>query len=324
MKILITGAAGFIGYSLAKKLVKKHKVVGIDNVNPYYSVKLKKDRLKDLGDKNFIFHKMDLKNQKAIDKLFAKYKFDCVFNFAAQAGVLYSTRYPRYYLDSNTVGFFNIVEACDKYNVTKLFYASSSSVYGNVKKFPVSENTTLAPENYYGLTKKHNEEVAETFSKFTSIQFIGLRFFTVYGPWGRPDMVIYKMIDSIFNKTKFYLNNNGNHYRDFTYIDDLTSILEKLLVTQTKKKNIVFNLCTQKPIKITEVKDILEKQCRTMLTDSSMNLEKREFQQGDVLKSHGSNKLLTKCIGKHKFTDMEEGLHKCIDWWNQYHNGGYI
>jgi len=324
MKILITGAAGFIGYNLAKKLLKDHKVVGIDNLNPYYSVKLKKDRLKDLGDKNFIFHKMDLQNQKAIDKLFAKYKFDCVFNFAAQAGVLYSTKYPRYYLDSNTVGFFNIVEACNKYKVPKLFYASSRYVYGNVKKFPVKENVTLSPANYYGLTKKHNEEVAETFSKFTNIQFIGLRFFTVYGPWGRPDMVVFKMIDSIFNKTKFYLNNNGNHYRDFTYIDDLTSILRKLLKRKIKKNNVVLNLCTQKPIKITKIKDSLIQQCRTILTDSSMNLETREFQQGDVLKSHGSNKLLEKVIGKHRFTNMETGLQKCIDWFREYHNGGYV
>ena len=324
MKILITGAAGFIGYNLAKRLIAKHTVVGIDNVNDYYSVQLKKDRLKDLKHKNFTFHKIDLKDAKAINKLFTKYKFDCVFNFAAQAGVLYSTKYPRYYLDSNTNGFFNIIEACEKTNVPKVFYASSSSVYGNVKKFPVSETSALSPENYYGLTKKHNEEVAEVFSRFTKIQFIGLRFFTVYGPWGRPDMVIYKMIDSIFNKTKFYMNNNGNHYRDFTHIDDLTDILQKLLTTQTGKKNIVFNLCTQKPIKLTTIQNILESQCSTMLTDSKINLVSRGFQQGDVLKSHGSNKMLTKCIGKHKFISIEKGLDSCINWFNDYHRGGYV
>ncbi len=271
-----------------------------------------------------MFYKIDLKNQKAINELFKKHKFDCVFNFAAQAGTLYSTKYPRYYLDSNSVGFFNIVEACNKNNVPKVFYASSSSVYGNVKKFPVSETATLQPENYYGLTKKHNEEVAEVFSKFTNIQFIGLRFFTVYGPWGRPDMVIYKMIDSIFNKTKFYLNNNGNHYRDFTYIDDLISILQKLLRTQTGKKHIVFNVCTQKPIKLTTIKNILEEQCNTQFTDGKINLESRGFQQGDVLKSHGSNKILMKQVGKHKFTSIETGLSKCLDWFRNYHQGGYI
>lgn len=314
MKILITGAAGFIGFNLAKALVDKHQVVGIDNLNNYYSPALKKDRIKFLRNKNFTFVKADIKDSSVIDKLFIKHKFDCVINLAAQAGVLYSTKYPRLYLDSNTNGFFNLAEACAKHKVKKMLYASSSSVYGNVKKFPVKESTDLSPANYYGLTKKHNEEVAEIFSQFTQTKFIGLRFFTVFGPWGRPDMVVYKMIDSIVNRTKFYLNNNGEHYRDFTYVDDVVSVINKLISKPFRQKHEVFNVCSQRPVKLTRLLEILNKECL-----ARPNMVKRGFQQGDVLKSHGSNRKLTDRIGAMRWKTMDEGLIECVNWFRSYY-----
>jgi len=232
MKILITGSAGFIGYHLAEKLLKnkKNKIVGIDNLNNYYDVKIKKKRNNILKkNKNFIFNKLDIVESHKIEKLFKKYKFDFVFHLAAQAGVRYSIDFPRKYIDSNVVGFFNIIENSKKYQVKRLFYASSSSVYGENKNFPLKENEKIYPKNIYGLSKKVNEEISYIFNKFYNLKLTGLRFFTVYGEWGRPDMMIVKFISSFFNKSTFKLYNFGNHTRDFTYVGDVVEILSQLL-----------------------------------------------------------------------------------------------
>ena len=209
MKILVTGCCGFIGFNFTKFLAKsnkKLKIVGIDNLDNYYSVKLKKDRLKNLlKHKNFIFFKCDLENYKLIEKIFKKNKFKYIFHLAAQAGVRYSIINPKKYIKSNINGFFNILDLSRNIKVKKIFYASSSSVYGDSRTFPLEEKNTIHPKNLYGLTKKFNEELAEVFSKFYKMKLVGLRFFTVYGEWGRPDMMIIKYIDSSFKKKNFYL-----------------------------------------------------------------------------------------------------------------------
>ena len=232
MKILITGSAGFIGYNFSKYLLDNtsYKIIGIDNINDYYSTKIKKKRLEELKKyKKFKFYKIDIKNREKLKKIFIS-KINAVFHFAAQAGVRYSLVNPRSYLESNTLGFFNIIEMVKEKKINKFYYASSSSVYGDSSKFPLKEKNDINPKNIYGLTKKNNEEIAEVFLQNTSIKCIGLRFFTVFGEWGRPDMLVYKYLQSIFNKRKkFYLNNYGNHTRDFTYIKDVCEIMYKLL-----------------------------------------------------------------------------------------------
>ena len=198
-KILVTGAAGFIGYSLCKKLLisKNNEVFGLDNLNYYYSVKLKKERIKELNySKNFQFLKLDLFEKKKLNTLFRKKKFDIVYNFAAQAGVRYSFENPESYINSNIIGFNNILNLIKRFKVKKFFFASSSSVYGNIGPFPKKENSKLNTLNIYSLSKLSNEIIARSFSKRSNTQIIGLRFFSIYGEWGRPDMLIQKYLSS--------------------------------------------------------------------------------------------------------------------------------
>jgi len=257
MKILITGVAGFIGFSFANYLCKKNKnieIIGIDNINSYYSIKYKKKRLKELSkNKNFKFKKIDLANSKKLEQIFKKNKFFSVFNFAAQAGVRYSIKEPKKYIESNIQGYFNILECIKKYKINKLFYASSSSVYGERKKFPTSEIENLKPTNVYSLSKTFNESITEIYSKLHGIDSIGLRFFTVYGEWGRPDMFLFKIFYSILTKKIFQLNNSGNHSRDFTYINDVNIILEKLLKKKLEKRAIKFLIFVQAKQLILEI-----------------------------------------------------------------------
>ena len=202
MKILITGVAGFIGFNFAKYLLeKKYKIIGLDNLNDYYDVNLKKRRLKQLFKfSNFKFYKVDLIEKKKIEKIFKNNQIDFIFNFAAQAGVRYSIDHPRKYIDSNIIGFYNLIENVKNHNVKRLFYASSSSVYGENKNFPLNEKENIFPKNIYGLTKKINEEIGFIFNKYYNTKLIGLRFFTVYGEWGRPDMMMMKYIDCFYKK----------------------------------------------------------------------------------------------------------------------------
>jgi len=315
MKILITGGAGFIGYNFCKYLLTKtnHKIYSIDNINDYYLQKLKRARLKDLKKyKNFKFYKFDLCEKKKLEKVF-RIKFNTVYHFAAQAGVRYSLVNPRAYIESNTVGFFNVIDFSIKSKIKKIFYASSSSVYGDSKKFPLKENDNINPKNIYGLTKKNNEEIAELISLNNKISIIGLRFFTVFGEWGRPDMLIYKYLKSIFNKKeKFYLNNYGNHTRDFTYISDVNKILFSLL-----KKNIVighciFNICSNNPFKITKVLNLISNEIK-----AKPKIYKRKFQKADVRKTHGNNKKIIKFSKMHKFTKINLAIVKTTQWYKK-------
>ena len=315
MKILITGAAGFIGYNFSKYLLENYnyKVVGLDNLNDYYSVKIKKKRLRELSKfKNFNFSKIDLKNRKQVSKIFKK-KFNMVFHFAAQAGVRYSLKNPRVYIDSNIVGFFNLIENIKFYNIKKFFYASSSSVYGDSNKFPLSESDKINPKNIYGLTKKNNEEMVETYFKNSDIKCIGFRFFTVFGEWGRPDMLVYQYLASIFNNRKiFYLNNFGNHTRDFTYIKDVCHIMDLFIKKKIKKSHQIFNICSNRPIKITSILKYIDINFST-----KPKIKKRKFQLADVKKTHGNNKKIKNYVNKKSFDDIKKALAGTSNWYKK-------
>jgi UDP-glucuronate 4-epimerase len=238
-KILVTGVAGFIGYHLSNALLARgHQIVGIDNINDYYDINLKYARLKELDiqredaelffksstntSKTFTFVRMNLEDRQALPELFENHKFDLVCNLAAQAGVRYSIENPEAYIDSNITGFLNILECCRNYKVKKLVYASSSSVYGNSDEVPFVETSNVDhPISLYAATKKSNELMAHTYSHLYNIETIGLRFFTVYGPWGRPDMAMFLFTDAIINNRPIKVFNNGDLSRDFTYIDDI-------------------------------------------------------------------------------------------------------
>jgi len=313
MKILITGVAGFIGFSFAKYLLKntKYQIIGIDNLNDYYSVKIKRERLKNLSKfKKFKFFKVDLNDKKQVNKIFLK-KISIVYHFAAQAGVRYSLKNPRAYIDSNIVGFFNVIENIKNHKINKFFYASSSSVYGDSKKFPLKEIDKINPRNIYGLTKKNNEETVEIFFKDLKTYCVGLRFFTVFGEWGRPDMLIFQYLSSIFNSKKiFYLNNYGNHTRDFTYIQDVCDALYKLLRKKLYKQHEIFNICSNKPIKITSVLKYIDANFL-----KKPKIKKRKFQLADVKKTHGENKRINKHINKNKFIDIIRAINNTCDWY---------
>ena len=312
-KILITGSAGFIGYNFSKYLLNNsnHKIIGFDNLNNYYSVKIKKNRLKELNKyKNFKFFKIDLKDNKKVTKLFNK-QIDAVYHLAAQAGVRYSLKNPRVYLDSNVQGFFNLIENIKIKNIKKFFYASSSSVYGDSKKFPLTEVDPINPKNFYGLSKKNNEEMVDIYFKDSKTKCIGFRFFTVFGEFGRPDMLIYQYLESIFNTKKiFYLNNYGNHTRDFTYINDVCEIMFKLLNKKIFKAHQVFNICSNKPIKITSIMKFINANFFI-----KPKIKKREFQLADVKKTHGQNKKINLYVGKRKFYNIRDALRNTCQWY---------
>ena len=313
MKILITGCCGFIGFNFSNYLCKKNKkfkIIGIDNLNNYYSVKFKKNRLKELKkNKNFSFNKVDLINYKNLKNLFIKNKFDCVLNLAAQPGVRYSLINPNSYVKNNISGFYNLFDLSSNYNVKKFLYASSSSVYGDAKKFPLKEKNILNPKNIYGYSKKINEELVGLQSSKSKMKTIGLRFFTIYGEWGRPDMMMLKYLAAQLNSKKFYLNNFGKHVRDFTYIKDVNEILFKLIKKNIKNKNIIFNICSNNPIKITKVLNLIDK-----FTDKKAKIIKREFQSADVYKTHGDNSLIKKTVKFKKFTKIEKGIINTVNW----------
>ena len=314
MRILVTGCCGFIGFNFANFLAKTNKkihVVGIDNLSDYYSVSYKKKRLKELRkDRNFVFYKVDIKQNKKLIKLYKKYRFNYVFHFAAQAGVRYSFINPRSYIENNIFGFFNILHLSTKFKVKRLFYASSSSVYGELDKFPLKENYNLKPKNIYGLSKKMNEEMVDVLLRQNKIQCIGLRFFTVYGEWGRPDMFMMKYLEATFKKSKiFYLNNYGNHHRDFTYIKDVCKILKKLIRVKVKYKHLIVNICSSKPIKLTNVMKKIDD-----LTLNKPKIKKRSLQKADILKTHGDNRLIKRITSVKKFTDFPDGLKNTVEW----------
>lgn len=320
-KILITGSAGFIGFHLTKKLLKKnYQIVGIDNLNSYYDIKLKKNRNKELLKsakikKNFFFFKIDICDRIAISNLFKKHRFKKVFHLAAQAGVRHSFEYPYKYIDTNISGFFNILENCKIYNVKKLVFASSSSVYGEEKKTPFAEaGSKTLPIQLYAATKLSNEIIASTYSKLFNIKIIGLRFFTVYGPWGRPDMSLYSFLNSIVKKKKIELYNNGNHFRDFTYIDDVIAGIIKAANYNSKIFEI-FNIGYGRPTKILTFVKILSKILKTKI-----NLQLIKKQRGDMDRTYCDGTKAFRILKFKPKVTVEEGIERFVKWYIDYYN----
>ncbi len=319
MNILVTGCAGFIGYHLCKVLCHntKLKIIGIDNLNSYYSLKLKKDRLNIIKkNKNFIFEKIDLTNDKKLKSIFKKYKISVVYNLAAQAGVRYSISNPQKYTQSNLIGFFNLIECSRNYNVDHFISASTSSVYGDNKNFPLYENhNTDQPISFYAATKKSNEVIGYSYSYIYKMKITFLRFFTVYGPMGRPDMSLFKFVQAIKKNKKIDLFNYGKHERDFTYVEDVALILKKL-INKPSRSSIpyqLFNVCSNNPIKLKKFLKIIENGLNKKARFNSISLQK-----GDIVKTHGNNDKLQKKIGKINFTSIETGVKKFIDWFDIY------
>tara|TARA_B110000238_G_C16081436_1_gene419642 strand:- start:134 stop:1090 length:957 start_codon:yes stop_codon:yes gene_type:complete len=314
MNILITGCAGFIGSALALKILscdKTSRVIGLDNLNNFYSPKLKKKRLSFLKKyKNFKFYKIDLLEKNKLKKLFKDNKIDMIFHFAAQAGVRYVKTYPEKFIESNIYGFHNILNISKLYKIRKFFYASSSSVYGDNNKFPVNEKSNLHPKNIYGLTKKMNEEYINIFNN-QKTNYIGLRFFTVFGEWGRPDMLILKFLKHAEKNKNFFLNNSGKHWRDFTYITDVVNILYKL---KSKKinSNKIYNICSNRPIFIKNLINFLIKKTNF---DKIYNVKHDDI---EAFKTHGKNSVIIKKTGFKKFSDFYKSVDTTINWYKKY------
>jgi UDP-glucuronate 4-epimerase len=310
MKILITGSAGFLGFSLAELLLrKKFMVTGIDNFDDYYSPKYKKKRNDVLKKyKNFTFKKVDITYKKKVNYFFKKNNFDIIFHFAAQAGVRYSVVNPKKYKKVNIDGFYNILDSVKKIKNQKIFYASSSSVYGDSKTFPLNEKDKLYPRNIYAVSKVSNEKLAKIYGNKFKLNLIGLRFFTVYGEWGRPDMLLFKILKSYKKNKTFYLNNKGDHFRDFTYIKDVISILYNLIFIKKFKHNI-FNICSSNPINI---KTIIDNFCKEYKFKKIKYVKKNKL---EVYKTYGSNRLIKQVTKFKEFTNFRLGLKKTISWY---------
>ena len=322
MNILITGCAGFIGFHLSLSLLDKKnvKVYGIDNLNNYYDINLKKNRLKILKqNKKFVFSKLDInKDNKKIDLIFKKNKFEYVVNLAAQAGVRYSIKNPREYLDTNIVGFYNIIDLSVKYKIKHFLFASTSSVYGNTSKFPTSEKqSTDLPLSFYAASKKCNEIIAASFSNIYKIPTTALRFFTVYGPYGRPDMSLFIFTKNILKSRPIHLFNHGKHIRDFTYVDDVVNSINPLLNKPLKSKIPfqVINIASSKPHQLKKFLNIIEKK---LAKKSLVRMSK--LQLGDVYKTYASTKSLNKKIGKIKLTSLNKGISNFINWYKKYYD----
>jgi UDP-glucuronate 4-epimerase len=323
---LVTGAAGFIGYYLSKKLLDKGcTVVGLDNVNDYYDVKLKEDRLeKLLPYEKFIFIKQDISDKAAVNSVFEEYKPNVVVNLAAQAGVRYSIENPDVYMQSNVIGFYNILEACRHYPVDHLVYASSSSVYGANKKVPFEESDSVDnPVSLYASTKKSNELMAHTYSHLYKIPATGLRFFTVYGPMGRPDMAYFGFTDKYFDGESIKIFNNGDFekdlYRDFTYIDDIVTGIERLITSPPADDGVrhkVFNIGNNNPEKLMHFIETLERSLGSAL-GREVEFEKvfEPIKPGDVPATYASTERLQKAVGFKPETSIEEGLGRFAEWY---------
>ena len=320
MTILITGSAGFIGYHLAKKILNNNKaVIGIDNINNYYDVNLKKNRIKDLKkNKKFFFYKIDLCQYEKLNYLVKNKRIKIIIHLAAQAGVRYSFKNPRIYFKSNLEGFFNILEVSRYNKIKHLIYASTSSVYGNSKKFPSSENdNTDQPLSFYAATKKSNEVMAHSYSHIYNLPSTGVRFFTVYGPMGRPDMALFKFTKNINNNRSIELFNKGRHFRDFTYIDDIIDGVHSLIYKQSKKKipHEIYNIGNGNPKKLLEYLKYIEN-----YLNKTPKIKKKSLQVGDIVKTHSNIKKLQIYAGYKPKTNINVGIKKFIEWYKEYYN----
>jgi len=333
MRILVTGAAGFIGFHLCSALIKsKFKTFGIDNFNKYYDVNLKKRRIKILKrSKLFNFKKIDIRNSSKLFNFFKKKKIDIIVHLAAQAGIRYSLLNPKSYIDNNIKGFFNILESCKKFKVKKLLFASSSSVYGLNRRLPFKETQSADhPLQIYAATKKSNEIMAHAYSHLYKIPMIGLRFFTVYGPWGRPDMSLYKFTKNILNSVPIELYNKGKHSRDFTYIDDAINILMKLLKVSIKSnrnwhKNEQDPSTSTSRFKLLNISSGKKVQLLHFVNEIEKNLKIKPkikllpIMQGDIIDTYSYQGNLRKIIKLPKSTSYKNGIKKFIEWYLSYY-----
>ena len=336
MKILVTGAAGFIGYHLCEALITQGcDIIGLDNINDYYDINLKYARLKQLGinrEKANVYHtivdsssygnqmqfiRMNLEDREYLSKLFKESQFDLVCNLAAQAGVRYSIENPQAYIDSNVNGFLNILECCRHYNVKRLVYASSSSVYGNTEKIPFVETSNVdMPISLYAATKKSNELMAHTYSHLYKIETIGLRFFTVYGPWGRPDMATFLFTDAILTNRPIHVFNNGNLSRDFTYIDDIVQGVVSTLLKGSKNSSLykLYNIGNGKPVQLLEFIESLEK-----VLDITATKNMLPMQDGDVYQTFANTSKLEHDFAYKPQTTVNDGIYEFVKWYKSFY-----
>ena len=335
-KILVTGAAGFIGYHTCEALIKQgHKVIGLDNINNYYDVNIKYARLNELGiqkeaatvfaeisesilhGSNMQFIRLNLEDRDGLPKLFKTFNFDMVCNLAAQAGVRYSIENPEAYIDSNITGFLNILECCRHHNVKRLVYASSSSIYGNSDEIPFKETANVdAPISLYAATKKSNELMAHTYSHLYKFETIGLRFFTVYGPWGRPDMAMFLFTDAIINNKPIKVFNKGNLSRDFTYIDDITTGVVNTLVKDSKNDTLykLYNIGNGKPVQLIDFIESLEN-----ILDISAIKKMLPMQAGDVHQTFANTTSLERDYNYKPQITVDKGIKEFVLWYKSFY-----
>lgn len=332
MRILITGAAGFIGFFVAQRLLLEGAAIyGIDNLNDYYDVRLKQDRLRQLADyPQFTFEKLDLFDREGMSRLFQTHPFDLVVHLAAQAGVRYSLENPFAYSDSNLSGFLNVLEGCRQAQVKHLVFASSSSVYGANRKVPFSVNDTVDyPVSLYAATKKANELMAHAYSHLYQLPMTGLRFFTVYGPWGRPDMAYFKFVDAIAQGRPIEVYNNGQMKRDFTYIDDVVegivrvlrqppqpakSAAEGLVDQDSQAPYKIYNIGNHQPVELLRFIEVIE----AAMGKPAQKVFK-PMQPGDVPATYADVDSLMQDVGFRPDTPLETGIRQFVRWYRQYY-----
>jgi len=335
MKILVTGAAGFIGYHLSRRLLDRgDSVVGVDNLNPYYDPDLKRARLGRLEGERFSFHRIDIEDRASIDDLFARERPDTVVHLAAQAGVRYSLTNPRVYIDSNVTGFLNVLEACRYHPVEHLVFASSSSVYGANTKMPFSIHDNVDhPVSLYAATKKSNELMAHTYSHLFGLRTTGLRFFTVYGPWGRPDMALFLFTKAILAGEPINVFNNGDMQRDFTYVDDIVEGVIRVVDRPaeadpnwdaadpdpgtSRAPYRLFNIGNDNPVPLMDFIRAIED---ALGRKAILNL--MPMQAGDVPVSWADVSDLASAVGFRPATPIEEGVRRFVEWYRDYYGDG--
>ena len=330
-KILVTGAAGFIGFHTSQKLLARgDEVVGLDNLVPYYDVQLKRDRLAILQETSgFSFEEAGLEDRAAVDRVFSEHQFDSVINLAAQAGVRYSLKNPQAYIDSNIVGFTNILEACRHAGTGHLVYASSSSVYGANRNKPFSvEDRVDHPVSLYAASKKSNELMAHTYSHLFGLPTTGLRFFTVYGPWGRPDMAMWLFTKAIYNDEPINVFNHGKMLRDFTFIDDIVEGIvrvndnvpaanpdkDPMDDSTTAAPYRLYNIGNNQPVQLMHMIETLEK-CLGKTAEKNM----MDIQPGDVPETYANIDALQQAVGFRPNTPIETGIARFVEWYKAYH-----
>ena len=332
MTVLVTGAAGFIGFHVTKKLIENDiEVIAADNINDYYDVSLKESRLKELGIsmtfgdvvksnkfKNLFFTKIDLKDPVSVKNLFQTNNIDIVCHLAAQPGIRYSIINPGAYIENNIIAFFNLIQTINEFNTSLFVYASSSSVYGNSNKVPFTEQgDTEHPVSFYAATKKSNELLAHTYAHNFGIKTIGLRFFTAYGPWGRPDMAYYSFTKNIYEGKPITLFNNGELKRDFTYIEDIASGIYNIIASKGKATNDnykIYNIGNHESVELSRFVKAIED-----ATGKKALIEYKPMQTGDVFTTCADIKEIQRDYNFKPATDIEEGIRKFVEWYKTYH-----